>query len=218
MRGAFTPFQRTVIGVALLLIAARLLFPVLTISVQGVTLATSYIPGVWGGQRPGYAAHAAVGITLLHVLALAVLAASLCVLFPNATVGARSKRTITEGARKRSIATTMRLKQNGKDRAINERGISTIVKSDEGKKYLVGTTRAVDGGWITGVSKTRMFGFPGERMWVITTAESEREAMEIHFAVEEVVQKQYPDSWESSLAAERLVARKILNEAERRGL
>lgn len=115
----------------------------------------------------------------------------------------------------------MRLNVGGKDRVMNERGITTVVKNESDRKtYWVGTTRRVDGTWITAVSQARMSGIPGPRLWEITTA-SEKEAIENHFAVEEIVQKQPRREWESSLPHQRLAAQKLIEEfeeAEKQGL
>ncbi len=114
---------------------------------------------------------------------------------------------------------TMRLNVDGKDRVMNERGITTKVRNEaDHKMYWIGTTRKVDGTWITAVAKTKMLGIPGERIWEITIATSDNESIEIHFAVEEIVQKKPRDKWEPSLPEERLAARRVLDEAEKAGL
>ncbi len=56
---------------------------------------------------------------------------------------------------------TMRLNEGGKDRVMNERGITTKVKNDsDGKMYWIGTSRRADGTWITVVAQGRTFGMP----------------------------------------------------------
>jgi|GEM_PF-5270407 len=117
--------------------------------------------------------------------------------------------------------TTYRLNESGKDRVMNERGITTKVKNAvDDKVYWIATGPKPDGTYFTVVGPTRMFGMPPKKEMceIFTPPTSEKECMEIHFALEEVVQKQPRDKWASSLPDARLAARKMIDEAERQGL
>ena len=79
--GALTGFQRGVVLMAAILVVIRLFAPVQYVPSENII---SYVPGVWFGGSPAYSLiRTAIGITVLHVLALVILAAVICVLYPE---------------------------------------------------------------------------------------------------------------------------------------
>ncbi len=83
LAASLTGFQRWVIGVAAVLIVIRLFAPVRYGIGEYCNGIISYIPGIWFGDGSGICQiRIGTGATLMHALALALLAAAVCVLYP----------------------------------------------------------------------------------------------------------------------------------------